>query len=212
MSHERATTKKYSRAFTLIEVIVAISIFGLGMAGFAYLFSRVWETNHFVIEEGETARLVSRATNRIVEEIREARQGDDGSYPIKSGSDFDLVFYSDVDNDKVTERVHYFYEDNQLKEGIAKPSGNPASYPGSDQSVVTVASFIVNTPSEPIFYYYNSQYPGDSAHNPMSTPISVGDIRLVQVRLYANINPNRAPDNINIASFAELRNINEYAY
>ncbi|NTU66920.1 MAG: prepilin-type N-terminal cleavage/methylation domain-containing protein [Candidatus Moranbacteria bacterium] len=198
--------------FTLVEVMVAIAIFSMGMAGFSYLFYNVWETNHFVIEEGETARLVSRATDEIVGEIRKARQSDDGSYPIKSGGDFDLVFYSDIDDDNITERVHYFYEDNQLKEGSTKPSGTPASYPNGDQVVRTIASYIVNTQSEPVFHYYNSQYPGDTAHNPLAAPVNVEDVRLIQVHLYANINPNRAPDNINIESFAELRNINEYGY
>lgn len=199
-----------SAGFTLIETMVAISIFSLGMVGIAYLFSWLWHSNQFVLEEGETARLVSRATDRLVSEIRKARQGDDGSYPLKSGSDFDLVFYADTDSDGVTERVHYYYEDNQLKEGITEPSGNPASYPDDDQSVSTVASYIVNTTSEPAFYYYGKDYSGSSSDSPLSTPVSPGDVRLVRIHLYANINPNRAPDNINIESFAELRNLNEY--
>lgn len=198
--------------FTLVETLVAIFIFGLGMAGFAFLFTRLWKTNSFVIEEGNTARLVSRATDNIVSQLRKARQGDDGSYPVKSGGAFDLVFFADIDNDHVTERVHYFYENNLLKEGITKPSGTPATYPTGDQSVAIVARYIVNTASEPIFSYYNSQYPGDSAHNPLAVPINVEDARLVEVHFYADINPNRSPNNINIESFAELRNLNEYAY
>lgn len=206
----RNNRKMKLSGFTLMETMVAIFIFGIGMAGFTYFFSWLWRNNQFVIEEGETARLVSRATDKLVSEIRKARQGDDGSYPIRSGDDFDLVFYSDIDSDGITERVHYYYENNQLKEGLAEPSGSPAAYPSSDGSVSTIASYIVNTSSEPVFYYYDKSYAGNSSSQPLPTPIDPGDVKLIRVQLYANINPNRAPDNINIESFAELRNLNEY--
>lgn len=44
----------------------------------------------------------------MVKEIREARTGDDGSYPIKKTEDKEFIFYSDIDKDGEIERVRYF--------------------------------------------------------------------------------------------------------
>ena len=61
-----------------------------------------------------------------------------------------------------------------------------------------------------MFYYYNKSYPGDTAGNPVPVPADVSQIRLVKIFLRININPNRAPDNIQQESFVELRNLNDY--
>lgn len=44
----------------------------------------------------------------MVKEIREARTGDDGSYPIKKTENKEFIFYSDIDKDGEIERVRYF--------------------------------------------------------------------------------------------------------
>jgi hypothetical protein len=47
-------------------------------------------------------------------------------------------------------------------------------------------------------------------NNPLDTPINVEDARLIRVHLFVNIDPVRAPNNINIESFADLRNLKNY--
>ena len=73
-----------------------------------------------------------------------------------------------------------------------------------------MANYVVNERDNPIFYYYNGNYPGDTVNNPLATPTSPGAIRLIRVHLYVNINPIHAPDNINIESFVTLRNLHVY--
>jgi hypothetical protein len=95
--------------------------------------------------------------------------------------------------------------------GIREPSGTmPVTYASGDGSVITIASHIVNDAGTPIFEYYNKDYPSDITHNPMSVPASVSDVRIVKIHFHININPNRAPDNIEMQSFVELRNLNDY--
>lgn len=201
------------KAMTLIELLVAISVALIAMEGFTYLFIKTWDTNKFVLEEGMASAAASRATNKIVIQLRAVQQADNGDYPIESADDFDLVFYCDVDDDGVVERVHYFLDqaNDQLNMGVSNPiAGNPITYPVSDDTVTVVTSYVVNESDDPTFYYYNDDYPGDTVNNPLSTPTNVGDIQMIRVHLYVNINPVHAPDNINIESFVDLRNLHDY--
>mgnify|MGYP003404768716 CR=1 FL=1 len=205
--------KRTLKAMTLVELMVAIAVVLISMEGFTYLFLKTWDTNKFIIEEGMASTAASRATNKIVIQLRAVQQGDNGDYPIESADDFDLVFYCDIDNDGAAEKVHYFLDDanDQLKLGVSDPlATNPVTYPVGDTTVSVVANYIVNEASNPIFFYYNENYPGDTVNNPLATPSSVGDIQMIQVHLYVNINPVHAPDNINIESFVDLRNLHDF--
>jgi prepilin-type N-terminal cleavage/methylation domain-containing protein len=199
------------KGMTLIEMMMAIAIALLAMGGFTLLFFKGVQTNSFVIEEGNAALYASRAIDTLVSDLRKVRQGDNGDYPIVSVASFDLKVYSDIDNDSITERVHYYLEDTTLKRGVAKPiAGTPVIYPANDTEVSVLANAIVNTPNEPLFSFYNKDYPSDTIHNPMTGSIALNDIRLVRVWVHIDINPQRASNDINIESFAELRNLNDY--
>lgn len=194
-----------------MEMIIAIGIFSMGIAGFSLLFARSWVTNHFILEEGQASLTASRKVEQMVNSLRKVRQADSGEYPIKSCDDFDLVVFIDIDNDDITEKVHYFIEDEQLKMGTTKPSGTPSVYSAGDQTVAVISGYVVNQSEQPVFYYYNNQYPEDPENNPMDTPVAdIENVRLVKINLWINIDPIKAPENVNIESFAELRNLNDY--
>jgi hypothetical protein len=160
---------------------------------------------------GRSSLAVSQGVNEIVSYLRKARQGDDGSYPLKSAANNDLVVFSDYDKDGITERLHFYKSGNQVMMGWRKPTGSlPRTYAAGDQGTKIISSIIVNDASTPIFYYYNKDYPGNSTNNPVPPPINVADVRLVEIFLKININPNRAPDSMELRSFAELRNLNDY--
>lgn len=199
------------QGMTLVEVMVAIAIMLIAMEGFTLLFLQSWDTNKFILEEGMASAAASRATGKIVSQLRSVRQADNGDYPIESADDFDFKVYLDIDKDGVTERVHYFLDQvtDELKVGVTNPiAGTPVSYPAADDTVSILANYVVNDNTDPVFYYFNQNYPGDTVNNPIVTPAAVDQIRLVQVHLYVNIDPVHAPDNINIESFADLRNLN----
>ncbi len=204
---------KKLKAMTLVEMMVAIAISLIAMEGLTYLFLKTWDTNKFILEEGMASAAASRATNKIVIQLRAAQQSDNGDYPIESGDDFEVVFYGDIDNDGVVEKVHYFLDlaTDQLKLGVSNPlATNPVTYPVTDDVVSVVTNYVVNDATDPTFYYYNGDYPNDTINNPMATPVAVGAIRMIRVRLFVNINPVHAPDNIHIESFVDLRNLNTY--
>jgi len=196
---------------TIIEMMVAISIFTIGIAGFSLLFTRIWRGNSYTLEMGQSTMVVSQATNKMMKYIRETTQADNGSYPIVSANDNDLVLYSDYNKDSIVERLHFYKSGKNILMGVRNPTNTmPKTYASGDQQTTTIANNIVNDSSTPIFYYYNKNYPGDAANNPLKMPVNVANIRLMKIYLQININPNRAPDNVQMQSFIELRNLNDY--
>ena len=198
------------KGMTLVETLVAIAIFVIGVAGFAMLASKGWKINSYVLEAGNASSKATRALNGTIKSLREIRQADDGSYPIKDLNSNSLTVYLDNDNDGKAERVHYYLDTatQTFKKGVTWSGGNPAIYPIGDQAVSVISDYVVNTTSQPVFEYYNGDYPGDTTNNPLTNPVPA-DVKLVKVRLWVNIKPLTAPNNINLESFAEFRNLNE---
>jgi type II secretory pathway pseudopilin PulG len=195
---------------TLVEMLVAIAVMLIAMEGFTYLFVRSWDTNKSTIEMGLASTTASRAVNQTIIQLRAIKQGDNGDYPIEEADDFDLTIYTDIDDDGITERVHYYLDlaTDEFKRGVTDPTtGTPVTYASGDTTTTTMARFITNESTEPVFYYYNDDYPGDTTNNPLTTPASLGNIQLVRVKMKVNIDPVHAPENINIESFVDLRNL-----
>lgn len=198
---------------TLVEMLVALFIMSAGMIGFMLLLSSTWKSNKFIVETGISSIKVNRASAELINNLRKVRQADNGDYPVEAGDDFDVQVYLDIDNDGVTERVHYWLDqvNDRLMRGIREPSAsNPPTYAAGDGTTSVIADYIVNDAAQPLFYYYNENYPGDTVNNPISTPIAVQDVRLIRILIRVNIDPIKAPNNINVESFVDLRNLESY--
>lgn len=201
---------KNNSGMTVIEMLTAMFVFSLIMGGAVYLLSQIYKNYGFSMEQGMSVNSVQHSLKIMVEEIRGACQSDGGAYPIQEADDNDFTFFSDIDEDGITERIHYYKENESIKKGVSRPSGTPAVYPIEDEEVTTISEHVVNTALEPLFLYYNTNYPADQVNNPLSAPVSpLMDIRLVKIDLNFNLDPNRAPDNIRLESFIELRNLKD---
>lgn len=197
--------------FTLIETLVAMSLFTLGIAATVLVFSQTIKNKAYSLEMGKSVFVVSRSISDLTQYLRRARQSDAGSYPIVSANDNDLVLYSDYDKNGITERLHIYLLNGKVFMGIRRPNIDfPVTYDPGDEEVVQIADHIMNTETDPMFSYYNSEYPEDTLNNPVETPANVSPIRLVRIFLKINIDPNRAPDNIQQETFVEFRNLNDY--
>ena len=206
--------KKYKKikGMSLMEMIVAIGIMSIAMAGFSVLFVKSWQMNSYIFETGQDSFIASRAVRILVDDLRRARQADNGDYLISSASDMDLVIYIDIDNDNVTEKVHYYLDgsEDELNVGISNPSGSGSSitYPSGDDAVSTLAAHVVNDSEHPVFSYFGNNYFSDNT--PFGTPVSSGEIvniRIIKTSLWVDIRPYQSPDHITVESFAQLRNI-----
>lgn len=96
------------RAFTFIETVIAITIFSVIMVAVASYVILAYKNNYYVWNYTIAVDDARRSIDAMAEEIRNARPGDNGSYPIEKAGDKELIFYSDIDKDGVTEKVHYF--------------------------------------------------------------------------------------------------------
>jgi prepilin-type N-terminal cleavage/methylation domain-containing protein len=198
------------RGLTLVEMLIAMFIFSMILIGTLLLIKYIYKNYGYAMEQGLSLNEVQKGIKVLTDDIRGTRSADSGAYAVVGADKFDFVFYNDVDNDKITERVHYYLQDASIKRGIAEPSGTPPSYPGGDQTTTTLVTHVVNTADQPLFYFYDMNYPADQTNNPIAIPVSdVSKIRLVKIDMFYNLNPFRAPDNIRLESFVEMRNLKD---
>jgi len=100
--------KSTPKGFTLIETLVTIIIFGLLMGVVSGFIVMLYRTQSYTWQQSIAIDEARKGIETMVREIRGARTGDDGSYPIVLAEDKEFIFYSDIDNDGKTERVRYF--------------------------------------------------------------------------------------------------------
>lgn len=198
---------KSSRGMTLIEVVMASFIMAAMTGMIAVVLNKVFFVNRYTIEQGLNTYSLDSSLKNFSRYLREARQSDAGNYLIHTAKSFELVFFSNIDKDSDIERVRFFLDNKQLKMGIANSSGFPATYPSGDQETRVIGTGIVNTPDQPLFYYYNRDYPVDQVNNPLSGDIFPEEIGLIQIDVYANIEPGHTPENMRLQTFIRPRNI-----
>lgn len=199
--------RRFFLGLSLAEVIVAISIFTIVMAGFSLLFIRSVKSNTYILEMGRNSLAVSRGVEDLVRHIREAKQGDNGHYAIVSAGDNDLKIYADFDNDGRAERLHFYLDNQQIKMGITRPQGDGVikDYASEDEETIIKASHVLNSSEEKLFHYY------DSDNNLLDVATGdISNIRMIEIFLEMNIDPNRIPDNLEMRSFVNLRNLSDY--
>ncbi len=194
-----------NRGFTFIETLVTITIFALAMGAVSGFIIMGYRTQSYTLEQSAAIAESRKGVETMVKEIREARPGDDGAYIIEKAEDFQFIFYSDIDKDAATERVRYFIQGTDFKKGVIKATGSPPDYPLEQEEITTISSYIRNAP--PIFEYYNGDWPEDTVNNPLSTPARLQETKLMRVYLVINVDPNRPPQNFELESCVQVRNL-----
>jgi prepilin-type N-terminal cleavage/methylation domain-containing protein len=199
---------KANDAFTLIEVLIGvgiISIFGLGIVT---LQSTLVQTqlsslrNIYNIEEANTS------ITTLVREVRNIQTADSGAYPLEKADDQEMVFYSDIDFDGEAEKVSYRLEENSFIKGVIEPVGFPVTYPSANEKVRTISQNVRNSPTTPIFYYYNGDWPADTVNNPLPAPARLSETKLM--RLYLELNSEEeSTDNFILESYVQIRMLKE---
>lgn len=94
--------------FTIIESVVVVFIFTLILGSILAAIRMIYRTQSYSLEQSVAVDEARRGVEIMAQEIRKARYGDNGAYPIERGAGKEFVFYSDIDGDGVTERVRYY--------------------------------------------------------------------------------------------------------
>lgn len=198
------TKTKNTSGVTLIELLIAIaitSIIGLGLVSLQYILSQ----NQVAITKNyKSSEDANYTVAMFTKELRRASLGENGAYLLSIAGDQDIVFYSDTNLDGQVEKIQYHLDGTNLIKTIIQPTGFPISYP-SDQALNSTISDIIRNGGQPVFYYYNSDYPNDTQNNPIPQNRRLSDTRTVKIYLRANTNANDSDKDYVVESLANIR-------
>ena len=195
-----------SSGFTILELLVAVSIFGVLIIMAALLFTNIFTGSNqqfSALNNVDQARLV---TSRFTNEIRNATTGVEGSYSLNTASDNQIIFYSRSTSPGATiNRIRYYLEDNNLYKGVTLPSGNPPDYNLALESNIIVQKDIANG-ATPIFTYYDGNYNGILPA--LSQPVNINSIKFVAINLMVLTQIKENTDSIfSISAGATIRSL-----
>lgn len=103
-----------SHGFSMIEILISTVLIGIVILGVAQFSQSFFSSYEFSIDEGVAIDHAQTALQTIERELREMRIGEDGSYPLVTANDNEIVFYSDVDDDDLVDRVRYYVSGTDL--------------------------------------------------------------------------------------------------
>jgi len=192
--------------FSMLEVVIAVTIFAIIIIAWNNLIIGTYKSSSFGQEQLEAIRQAQKGIEQITKEIREMSTSANGAYALELAGDNELIFYSDIDQDVLTEKIHYYISETNLYRSVIEPSGNPLVY-NSDDAVTTILAQYINNSSTPMFTYYNGDYPFDTVNNPLPAPARLIETKLMHIFLRINITPERAPNDFDVESDIQLRNL-----
>lgn len=203
---EKYFRPKNSKGFSLIEVSISIFVFTLVVIA-------IWAFQHYVFSLNATLSAglgaeeeMRRTFKTMTSEIRAMSSSNIGAYPIAEANSTSFIFYQDLDDDGLKERIRYFLDDKILKKGTVKPSGLPLTYDLGDEVVSEVIHNVANGET-PIFNYYDANY--DGATPPMTEPINLSSARLVKITVAVDRDPARPPGPLTMTTQVSVRNLKD---
>lgn len=189
------------QGFTLIEMLVVIAIVSVAGVALSGLIAYFYRANGYVLQETSAVDSAHKGLDTAFEDLREASYGDDGSYPLTTAATSTVTFYSDVDGDGSVEKVRLYLTKGTFYRGVTNAAGNPPSYSGQLESINTIATYVSNATSTPIFRYY------DANGTELAAPADVSKVGSIATTLQVDLNPNRAPNIFTLTARATLRNL-----
>lgn len=192
---------KGGRGLTLVESLIWIVIFSISITAIISSILYFYRTNTYTIHQAGAVSSAQRGIDKMIRVFREAAYASNGAYPIVSIGQHDIVLYADVDNDAFIERLHYYIDGLNLREGLLKPTGDPPAYSGVE-ATTTLSAFVHNiNQATTTFAYF------DKNGVPISDYSKIAEVRFITVSLIVNVDPVRLPNQILLRSSAAIRNL-----
>jgi prepilin-type N-terminal cleavage/methylation domain-containing protein len=166
--------------FTLVEIVVAVSLFALVGVLIVTLMSNILTGSNkqgILLADTDQARKVSYG---FTSEVRDAQTSNTGGYPLEKATATEVIFYSNIDKDASVERVRYYLLNGNLYKGLVEPTGSPLAYVIANEAVSLVQRNVVNT-TAPVFTFYNGNYNGSGTA--LTAPVNVTLVKYMQINL-----------------------------
>lgn len=202
-----AITNKFNTGFTLIELMVAVAIFGFLAIGVISLVSTVLVGSDEGGRDLASIDSARRVTFEFTSGLRSASYSVTGGYPLQAAEAQNLIFYTDFDQDSDIEQVRYFVSGNSLTRGVTEPTGNPGLYDPTNEKTFLVVKGLVDG-SKPIFSYFNDDYEGKGLGEPLAFPVNIADVKYIRMSL--NLKKSQKSSSIGtyeVAAGAAIRNL-----
>ena len=197
-----------NKGFSIVEFIFAVVIATIIVMAIT-LFARDILSINTSAQSSLTAILESRKILSVmVKELRSTAPSALGSYPIEEAATSTIIFFADVDEDDVADRVRYFLDPvtRDITRGVIIASGDPPDYAAAE-TFSTLMTDVGNATTTPIFDYYSGAYTGSGI--PLLMPIDIPLIRLVKITIDIVSDPNKSSGARTITSDAALRNLKD---
>lgn len=192
------------RGIGLAESIVVVAMTAVVAGALLSAIRYFYLNNAYVFEATTSVDQARRGLSVMLHNVREASYADDGNYPVGVAATSSVTFYSDVDADGGIERVKIWRYNNTLYKVVTNSGGNPPTYAGQTSATSTIASYIRNASSTPLFTYYDSSGTQLSTSSP-----TLSQIRTIGANIQVDLNPNRAPQVFILEGSATLRNLKD---
>lgn len=192
------------RGFTLVEAIVVVAITIVVGGSLLSIIRNFYRGNTYVFEATASVDSARRGLATTLSALREAAYAEDGSYPITAAATSSITFYSDIDTDGGIERVRVYVINGTLYRVVTNAVGSPPSYAGQPPATTTIATYVRNSTSTPLFKYYDS-----SGVQLSTTSPALSQIASVAATIMVDLNPNRAPNVLTLTGSATLRNLRD---
>ncbi len=192
------------KGMTLIEMLMAISIFSIIILAVTYSAAAFYRYNAYGLEQAQAVDSARRGIEPSINNIREATYSDEGAYPVISATANSFSFYSDINGDNSIEKIRLYLDtsSNTFKRGVIKSAGDPPVYDGQPETIVVLADNVRNIEQAvDIFKYY------DNTGIEITNLSNVSSVAFVKMSVVVNINPVRSPNDFTLRASAALRNL-----
>jgi type II secretory pathway pseudopilin PulG len=190
---------------TLVETVVAISIYVILMLAVFSSITSLYKTNAYALEQSSEVNSARRGITEWNRDVKEMTTAEDGTWPLAIIEPHRIGYYSDTDQDDSVEYVLYELIDTNLTKSIYNPSGTPVSYDlTTPDQVETLSTYVqnINQATSTFFYFNNS-----GAELTAASPIL--DVRYIRAQVIVNIDPIRNPGEFMLRSSLAPRNLKD---
>ncbi|MFA7314572.1 MAG: type II secretion system protein [Candidatus Magasanikbacteria bacterium] len=197
------------KAFSLIEVLITLAIFSIVTAGAFWIVIVSSRDGAIIWEQLVTQNEGKKAVEHVINYVRKAETSSAGAYALDTADPYDLIFYANVDNDSMVEKVEFWVDDGGIfKQTITKPSSTASTnmYENGTPQTTDLANNLtnfINEPHVPVFLYYDESYTG--TQQDLGENFNLTDVRMVKIQLELEKDPAKAPVPLHVESTVLIR-------